>query len=263
MSTEDPNNENLYWDHVIRAAADLELAQNGLREAKRLGDMYQKDGHHLVSECTTRIERVIEDLKRVSQQQPQGSSCFPATALVATPLGERLIASFRVGDTVLSWSPRTGRLVEQLVTRVLVHAPCDLWRVRIHGGCDVTTTPNHRFLTSRGWVRADRLRPGDTLVRPNGDARAVPVLAIKAGARHEAAYNLFTTGEHSFVVDGFVAHNFTDLRALRTWWHRLVIDRWPSVRRAIWPEFADGPTSVIATEHSAQHRQENLRPCRI
>jgi hypothetical protein len=50
------------------------------------------------------------------------------------------------------------------------------------------------------------------------------VRGVETAGRREPVYNLFTTGEHSYVVDGFVAHNFTHLRVLRTWWHRLVLD---------------------------------------
>ena len=224
MSTDDSDSRERFKDAVEAALSDLRSAQSELHEAQRLGDKYDISDRSIVSDSLSRVNGVADDLARLSDSSRGGSSCFPASALVATPYGDRRIASFEVGDAVLSWSPAARRLVEHVVTRVLVHAPCEFWRVRIEYGRDIVTTPNHRFLTSRGWVRADRLRPGDTLVRPNGDAQAVPVLAIESGARHEAAYNLFTNGEHSFMVDGFVVHNFSHLRALRTWWHRLALD---------------------------------------
>ena len=52
------------------------------------------------------------------------------------------------------------------------------------------------------------------------------------GAKHsfisfeapEPVFNLFTTGPHNFIAEGVLAHNFTELRWLRTWAHRLVVD---------------------------------------
>jgi hypothetical protein len=32
------------------------------------------------------------------------------------------------------------------------------------------------------------------------------------------------TGPHNFIAEGVLAHNFTELRWLRTWVHRLVVD---------------------------------------
>lgn len=85
-------------------------------------------------------------------------------------------------------------------------------------------TPNHRLLTSGGWTRLDRLRAGDALVRPDAGAQGSTVLAVEPTSRVESVFNLGTTGEHSYIVDGLVAHNFTHLRWLRSWWHRLVLD---------------------------------------
>jgi hypothetical protein len=39
-------------------------------------------------------------------------------------------------------------------------------------------------------------------------------------------YNLYTAGEHTFVVEGIVVHNFSHLRVLRTWMHRLLVEPW-------------------------------------
>ena len=40
----------------------------------------------------------------------------------------------------------------------------------------------------------------------------------------EPVFNLYTTGPHNFIAEGVLAHNFTELRWLRTWAHRLVMD---------------------------------------
>ena len=40
----------------------------------------------------------------------------------------------------------------------------------------------------------------------------------------EPVFNLHTTGPHNFIAEGVLAHNFTELRWLRTWAHRLFVD---------------------------------------
>jgi hypothetical protein len=68
------------------------------------------------------------------------------------------------------------------------------------------------------------------LIRPNGP---VDIINITTDPKPEPFYNLHTTGEHNFTVDGMVVHNFTTLRTVRTWivrsfigpFHQLSLDR--------------------------------------
>ncbi len=153
-----------------------------------------------------------------------GSSCFPATARVDTPSGPRPIGELERGDEVWAWSATQGRRIRARVTRRVDHPPQPLWRLDLEGrGAPLTTTRNHSLLTHRGWLRADRVRPGDRLPTPGNGADRVVIRGGDAGAR-EPVHNLHTTGPHTFVVEGVVAHNFTVLRTARTLWHRLWVD---------------------------------------
>ena len=84
--------------------------------------------------------------------------CFPAGTLIATPDGERPIEAIQVGDLVntLTGPRRVTRLY-----RSIYHG--ELARIAA-GNCEVTCTPNHPFLTQRGWIAADDLRRGDQVV---------------------------------------------------------------------------------------------------
>jgi hypothetical protein len=73
------------------------------------------------------------------------------------------------------------------------------------------------------------------------------VTEVVATERRESVHNLHTVGEHTFVVSGFVAHNFTRFRALRTWWHRLFIDPFVN-RRSHRASAVTGATSAMAQE---------------
>ena len=146
---------------------------------------------------------------------PVAASCFPASAKVLTPRGYRPIASLREGDSVVS-----GKMRVETVTKKLSYGASEVFCVMLEGrSAPVRTTRHHTFLTKRGWLRADRMRVGDEMIGPN--AGRVTGFAVQAA---EPVYNLHTTGDHTFVVEGVVAHNFTELRALRTAWHQLFVD---------------------------------------
>ena len=60
-------------------------------------------------------------------------------------------------------------------------------------------------------------------VDDSGESRLVRIEAITTEAP-EPVFNLHTTGPHNFIAEGVLAHNFTELRWLRTWAHRLFVD---------------------------------------
>ncbi len=152
------------------------------------------------------------------------SGCFPCSALIETPRGQIPIGDLSEGETVLSYS--NNILVPRIITRKLTHGKASLVRVNFEvEGNFLHSTINHSFLTDRGWVSVKKLRPGDSIVRVrtsgNEDGRIKSI--IPTGTR-DPVFNLYTQGEHNFIVDGCVAHNFTHFRILRTAIHRMIFD---------------------------------------
>ena len=91
---------------------------------------------------------------------PNGWLCFPAGTMVATSSSWRRIETLRPGDLVIGGSGELKPVVsiqpqkfEGEIVRLTVKQKC------------VSSTPNHRFLTHRGWIRADGLKVGDVLVQ--------------------------------------------------------------------------------------------------
>lgn len=84
--------------------------------------------------------------------------CFPAGTMIDVPGGRKPIESLRVGDLVetLAGPKRVTRLYENDFSGSLVHLSA--------GGQKVSCTPNHPFLTQRGWIEAGSIRPGDNAV---------------------------------------------------------------------------------------------------
>jgi len=65
-------------------------------------------------------------------------------------------------------------------------------------------TPEHPFLTNRGWIDAQDLAVGDLLIGPEGSD---PVRSIEKQIKGVRVYNLSVGGVHTFVVNGNIVHN--------------------------------------------------------
>jgi hypothetical protein len=154
----------------------------------------------------------------------EDSSCFPGHALVLTPSGSTAIQDIKPGDEVLSWSEESGTLVPAIVTNSIIYEAAKTTLVELDASDQaVEATPHHRILTIEGeWKRIGSLQIGDRVLASDGSARVVT--SVKATGRVEPVYNLYTTGEHNFVVEGVVVHNFTTLALARTWLHRWLVD---------------------------------------
>lgn len=144
-----------------------------------------------------------------------GSGCFPHDALVETRSGKVKIANLTVGQTVLSF--RDGALAERRITRVLVRPPTAITRVEFDIGPALSATPDHCFLTNKGWQSLGSLKPGSFVMRTTwGYMRVQRVLTAKT---YLPVYNLRTACERNFIVDGYAAHNYSHFCALRSAFH--------------------------------------------
>ena len=61
---------------------------------------------------------------------------------------------------------KVGQMHVRPVTSWFDQGEQDVVRVRIKGGFEITATPDHRFLTERGWVEAGQLLRSDRVARP-------------------------------------------------------------------------------------------------
>lgn len=157
----------------------------------------------------------------------RGLSCFPYSTLVETPRGKVQIGSLYVGQTV--WSFHCGGLTARRITKKLVHKPAKIMRVDFNGVgiAPFHCTLAHSFLTDSGYLPLSKLTVGDNLVHmgPIGESKFL-IAGISATDRVEPVFNLYTEGDHNFIIEGgYIAHNFTHLRVLRTLLHRMFFDR--------------------------------------
>jgi Pretoxin HINT domain len=152
-------------------------------------------------------------------------NCFAASTRVLTPSGWTRISQLQAGDPIVSYDRVSGNARIRRVTKRLVHPPCGVWEVETLTGV-IATTACHPFLTRHGWVAAHRLKKGDQFITLLGTEA---VIASQGTTRFEPVYNLYTSGDHTFVVDGgIIVHNFAFFRSLRVVWHRVFFD-WRTV----------------------------------
>lgn len=157
-----------------------------------------------------------------------GSSCFPSYTLIETPFGRTDIGSLRKGQTILSYNT-DGLLVPRAITRKRVRGVAQVFRVDFEDGNRLFTTAHHSFLTEKGWKKLADMRAGEKLVKADTTTARI---ARFTRLGPNPVFNIYTAGEHNFIADGIVAHNFTEFRALRTVLHQIFLDPVHNIRTA-------------------------------
>lgn len=155
------------------------------------------------------------------------NSCFPFFALILTPYGEVPIGETHVGQIILS-RRKDGVLVPRPIVKKLVYGAVPIIEVKFESGNkSFQCAPVHSFLTDKGWFSIKKLHPGDSIIQ--FDSSRCCIESILPTGKMEPVFNLYTQGEHNFIANGCVAHNFTRFRAMRTVLHRMFFDKVPEI----------------------------------
>ncbi|MFD5929898.1 ricin-type beta-trefoil lectin domain protein [Streptomyces sp. NPDC060333] len=130
------------------------------------------------------------------------TNSFPATTPVLMADGShRPISLLRVGDAVLAGDPATGTVRPEPVSDTYQHAADDLVTISLSDGTTLDTTPGHKiYAENRGWILASDLRPGDRLLRPDGELLTVAGVRGDTDAESRQVYDLTVSGLHTFYV---------------------------------------------------------------
>lgn len=155
-------------------------------------------------------------------------SCFPFSASISTPSSEVPIGETYVGQIILS-RRNDGVLVPRPIARKLVHGLAPLVKVEFTSGKSFKCVNIHSFLTDKGWLAVEEMHPGYKIVQDfPSDGQGI-IKSITPTGTMEPVFNLYTQGEHNFIVNGCVAHNFTHFRTLRTILYRMFFDKTPEI----------------------------------
>ena len=167
-------------------------------------------------------------------------ACFAAGTPLLTPLGDKTIESFRVGDPILSRAEGNaeGPVDVQFVEEVYVRQTT-LWHLHV-GGEMVRTTGEHPFwVHGRGWVATRELRIGEDL--SSHDGQRIRVDDLLNTGEEATVYNLRVSAWHTYFVGsrqwGFSvsAHNQYTPASPEQEWNRRA-DKWANLDPLTTPE---------------------------
>jgi len=87
--------------------------------------------------------------------------CFNGNTLITTPHGKIPIKDLKVGDKVINLCEKTKQYKEDTIVKVhknLTHSRSEkMLELEFDNGVKTQVTANHKFLTNKGWIRADEL----------------------------------------------------------------------------------------------------------
>jgi len=217
--------------------------KKGIREPSTDADFLEANADHPICASILRerelgklkgtyidtLPTLVDQYRRMHPTYNQDvARCMPAGELVLTNRGYIPVEQVAVGDLVLS---HMG--VPRAVIELSRHAPAMVYLICFANGNTLRTTGNHEYLTPTGWVRADALRPGDTVIaHTNAEEWSTPAAwdADAPGRRPPATfgetkvvtwmatypretYGLTVDIDHSHVTGGLVTHNTGRLSA--------------------------------------------------
>jgi predicted lipid-binding transport protein (Tim44 family) len=190
-------------------------------EALRVGErIVVYDGRGLAPETLRAIERVAAPVRVYNLQTVEphtffasgvavhnkGGGCFAAGTRVLTPEGSRAIETLRLGDVVLAVAP-DGRSLPAAVRGIYLNFT-PLLTLHTDRGTLRTTEEHPLALDAGGFAFAGTLALGARLaIWDETGCATVAVRQIERGAAPVAVYNLSVDTPHTFVADGFIAHN--------------------------------------------------------
>jgi len=134
--------------------------------------------------------------------------CFAGHTKILTPYGEVPIENIKEGDIVINFSEKTGEFKEDRVVKVhenlTTSSTENMLNVQLNDGNNIEVTGNHKFLTTEGWERADRLSERSEIVASSKDLGIQDITYIE---KPEKVYNLHIENDHNYVAEGVVVSN--------------------------------------------------------
>ena len=135
------------------------------------------------------------------------SSCFLADTQVTMADGSfKNIQDIKAGDVVLSYDLANKRTFPQVVNKLLVHKDVPQGYLTINNNLNVTGNHIMWSPSKNGWVKAETLAVGDTLLKSDGSEMVVDSVTHTDGVN--TVYNLSLNGPyHAYFANGTLVHN--------------------------------------------------------
>jgi len=161
-----------------------------------------KDGDAEItfSEFIEGVETVIVD------------ECFhPDTLITMADRSVKAISSVVLGDQILNYNEETREYKADTVVKVhsnLMNSNSEqFYSLRFSNRQICRVTGNHKFLTTEGWIRADRLKSTHRILPDLELLEKVEVV------KPPVVYNLHIQNDHNYIAEGAVVANCHQLKA--------------------------------------------------
>jgi len=129
--------------------------------------------------------------------------CTISTALVKTEDGYRKIKDIVIGDIIWSFNETTHNYELKPVTKLYKNLSKSdiLIEITLEDDRVLKFTPNHKFLTNIGWIKAEDLTIESELIK-------MKIKSIKTiPNKYENVYNLEVQDNHNYIVEDCVVSN--------------------------------------------------------
>lgn len=147
--------------------------------------------------------------------------CFPYNQYISTKEGK-----IKIGKLYDLWKSKsnlplvntynetTGQFEYKKILNVWERGERELVDIRVMN-CNVQCTPNHPFLTNKGWLNASDLLPGDQVVSWN-NSQEIIIESINITNDKSIVYDLEVQDNHNFIIvlednSGIIVHNCQDM----------------------------------------------------
>ncbi|QIH76152.1 hypothetical protein GTN31_07235 [Macrococcoides canis] len=192
---------NQFIDNV---SSGTKRAFNNLEYTKLVGEhlhvkMFDKPVFRLTREELGIILRSrMTDVKARLCEFNLIKNCFVAGTLVQTKIGLKPIEEVQVGDEVLSRCMETGRVTYKKVTDTFHKQTDVITTITLLSGETITSSPQHLyFTTNRGFIVAEALTDGDTLLCQN---QLIRIRKIETKVMATEVYNFEVEDYHTYFV---------------------------------------------------------------
>lgn len=135
-----------------------------------------------------------------------GPGCFLKGTLITMADGSsKPIEQIKAGEQVLSFDQKSSKTVIATVIKPLVHEKDTDEYLIINGKVSVTGV--HRFFRQGRWVKADKLKIGDILLKTDLSQERITLIKRMKAKEKLTVYNLEVARFHNYFAAGLLVHN--------------------------------------------------------
>jgi hypothetical protein len=217
-------------DDLIRNSKDDFINDNKLGGAGAVDNLTMKQ----FKSGTLWVESIGADgdrLRGITLDVAFFDECFPYNTYIYTSSGNlkigKLVEMFQKDKTlplVKTFNENTGTFEFKKIVNVWEREERSLISMKI-GHRVIKCTPNHKFLTSDGWQKAEDITSGTLIKSYVSDSASdfMKVVYVKDEGKKDIVYDIEVEDNHNFIVtsslkdkfkEGIVAHNCQDMPKL-------------------------------------------------